>query len=70
MANNIGMTEKEKRAALIRGLSPQLKSQLITHNTQSLAETIEIMYLPETALNLQNQESVNAVDSITTLPSW
>ena len=66
MANNIGMTEKEKQAALIRGLSPKLKSHLITHNPQSLAETIERIYLSETALSLQNQESVNAIDSITT----
>ena len=66
MANNIGMTEKEKRPAFNRGLSPKLKSQLITHNPQSLAETIERIYFSETALNLQNQETVNAVDSITT----
>jgi len=65
LANNIGMTPNEQRAALIRGLSPKLRSQLITHNPQTLAETIERIYLSETALNLLNQETVNAVDSIT-----
>ena len=43
-----------------------LRSQLITHNPQTLADTIERIYLYETALNLQNQESVNVMDLMTT----
>ena len=66
MANNVGMTANEQRAALIRGLTPKLRSQLVTHNPQTLAETIERIYLSETALSLQDQESVNMVDSVTT----
>ena len=66
MANNIGMTENEQRAALIRGLSPKLRAQLITHNPQNLSETIERIYLSETALTLQTEETVNMVDSFTT----
>ena len=65
MANNIGMTPNEQRAALIRGLRPKLRSQLITHNPQSLADTIERIYLSETALNLQDQDTVNVVESMT-----
>ena len=66
MGNNIGLTSKEQQSALIRGLTPKLRSQLITHNPQTLADTIERIYLSETALNLQNQESVNVMDSMTT----
>ena len=66
MGNNIGLTPKEQQSALIRGLTPKLRSQLITHNPQTLADTIERIYLSETALNLQNQESVNVMDSMTT----
>ena len=66
MANNVGMTANEQRAALIRGLTPKLRSQLVTHNPQTLAETIERIYLSETALSLKDQESVNMVDSVTT----
>ena len=66
MGNNIGLTPKEQQSALIRGLTPKLRSQLITHNPQTLADTIERIYLSETALNLQNQESVNVMDSMAT----
>ena len=67
MANNVNMTENEQRAALIRGLSPKLRAQLITHiNPQDLAETIERINLSETALMLQNEDSVNVVESMTT----
>ena len=65
MGNNIGLTPKEQQSDLIRGLTPKLRSQLITHNPQTLADTIERIYLSETALNLQNQESVNVMDSMT-----
>ena len=64
MATNIGLSETEQRAALIRGLTPRLKAQLVTHNPQSLSETIERIYLSETALNM-TQDSVNAVESLT-----
>ena len=66
MANNVGLTENEQRAALIRGLTPKLRAQLIIHNPQTLAQTLERIYLSDAALNLQNQETVNMVDSMTT----
>ena len=65
MATNIGLSETEQRAALIRGLTPHLNSQLVTRNPQPLSETIERIYLSETALNM-TQDSVNAVESLVT----
>ena len=65
MANNVKMSENEQRAALIRGLSPAMRAQLITHNPQTLADTIERIYLSETALTLQKQDNVSVIDTIT-----
>ena len=64
MGSIIGLTVNEQRAALIRGLTPRLKAQLVTHNPQTLTDTIERIYLSETALTM-TPDSVNVVDSIT-----
>lgn len=64
LGSNVGLTENELRAALIRGLTPRLKAQLVTHNPQTLAETIERIYLSETALAM-TPDAVNMIESVT-----
>ena len=62
MTNKLGMKDEETRSYIIRGLTPKLKAELITHNPSTLSETIERVYLSEAALKLKNSE-IQAIDT-------
>ena len=62
--NKLRMDDTKVMQYIIRGLSPQLKGELISHNPSNLAETIERVYLAESALKLKSQETVQHLDTI------
>ena len=62
--NKLGMDDTQVMQYKIRSLSPQLKGELISHNPSNLAETIERVYLAESALKLKSQETVQHFDTI------
>ena len=62
--NKLGLDDTQVMQYIIRGLSPQLKGELISHNPSNLAETIERVYLAESALKLKSQETVQHLDTI------
>ena len=62
--NKLGLDDTQVMQYIIRGLSPQLKGELISHNPSNLGETIERVYLAESALKLKSQETVQHLDTI------
>ena len=58
------MTPKELRQCLIRGLKPELKSYVISHNPDTLEQVIERINLGEAVGKISHKkESVNSLDS-------
>lgn len=57
------MSDEQTMQYIRRGLSPQLQAELITHNPTTLDETIERVYLADSAFKLKNSASVQHVQS-------
>ena len=62
--SRLHLTPRELRQCLIRGLKPELKSYVISHNPETLEQVIERINLGEAVGKISHKkESVNSLDS-------
>ena len=62
--SRLHLTPRELRQCLIRGLEPELKSYVISHNPDILEQVIERINLGEAVGKISHkEESVNSLDS-------
>lgn len=69
--SKLGLSEAETMQYLRRGLSPHLRAELIEHKPSTLAETVERIYIADSALKLKQQtlqsiDTTNQLANITT----